>query len=161
MRTVLNIKFAALGLAAAIAATGFAGPASAQSRGYCDGYARDMADRSTGAGDVLAGTIGGALTGALIGGAIDGGEGAGKGAIIGGVGGTVLGGGGAQAKWRRVYDRAFYDCMSQRRAQPVYNRGFKPGSKAWYAACADRYRSFNPDTGLYLANSGNWRPCRL
>ncbi|CAN5557201.1 hypothetical protein BH10PSE7_BH10PSE7_41880 [soil metagenome] len=163
MSGILNFKLAVAGLAAALAAASFVTPAAAQSRGYCDRYARDVADDNANAGDVLAGTIGGALTGALIGGAIGHGKGAGQGAIIGGVGGTVLGGAGAQAKWRNIYDRAYFDCMSQQRAQPVYGGGgrFKPGSRAWFAACSDRYRSFNPDTGLYLSSEGGWRPCRL
>ena len=163
MAGIMNFKFAAAGLIAALAAASFTAPAAAQNRASCDDYARSVADNNAGAGDVIAGTIGGALTGALIGGAIDRGEGAGKGAIIGGVGGTILGAGGAKAKWRSIYDQAYFDCMEQRRAQPVYGGGrrLKAGSRAWYAACSQRYRSFNPDTGLYLSSEGGWRPCRL
>jgi uncharacterized protein YcfJ len=163
MKGFFALKAVVLVVAMGYGAANYSMPAMAQGRAYCDGYARDVADHNANAGDVLAGTIGGALTGALIGGAIGHGKGAGQGAIIGGVGGTVLGAGGAQAKWHDIYDRAYYDCMEQRQAQPVYSGGgrYKPGSRAWYAACADRYRSFNPDSGLYLSSDGGWRPCRL
>ncbi len=36
-----------------------------------------------------------------------------------------------------------------------------PGSAEWNAACAGKYRSFEPSTGLYTAHSGVKRPCRL
>ena len=35
------------------------------------------------------------------------------------------------------------------------------GSAEWNAACARRYISFDPNTGLYTAHSGVKRPCRL
>ena len=37
----------------------------------------------------------------------------------------------------------------------------RPGSPEWNAACADKYESFEPSTGLYTAHSGTKRPCRL
>jgi len=33
------------------------------------------------------------------------------------------------------------------------------GTPEWNAYCAAKYRSFNPDTGMYLANSGTYRMC--
>jgi hypothetical protein len=36
----------------------------------------------------------------------------------------------------------------------------RPGSEAWYDYCEAKYRSFDPDTGMYLSNSGYWKPCR-
>jgi hypothetical protein len=140
-----------------------AGPAEASRSGYCDAYARDVANSRTGAGDVLTGTVGGALGGALIGGIIDKGEGAGKGAIIGGVAGTVLGAAGADAKWKKAYRRAYDNCMARYdRTDAVYSGDGRPapGTKAWYRYCAAKYRSFNPDTGRYTAYSGKTYPCR-
>ena len=37
----------------------------------------------------------------------------------------------------------------------------EPGSPEWNAACARKYNSFQPSTGLYTALSGATRPCRL
>jgi len=37
----------------------------------------------------------------------------------------------------------------------------KPGSPEWNAACARKYNSFDPSTGLYTAHSGAKRPCNL
>jgi len=42
---------------------------------------------------------------------------------------------------------------------PVYGR--QTGSAEWIAACARKYRSFEPRTGLYTARSGYKRRCRL
>lgn len=36
-----------------------------------------------------------------------------------------------------------------------------PGSPEWNAACAEKYNSFDPSTGLYTSYSGPQRPCRL
>ncbi len=161
--TVHSKSLAAALLGLAVIA-GSAVPASAGRAGYCDAYARDVANSRAGAGDVLAGTIGGAIGGAIIGGIIDKGKGAGRGAIIGGVGGTVLGAGATNAKWQKIYRRTYDDCMYRNSvsAQPVYNDGAapRPGTKAWYRYCSAKYRSFNPNTGTYTGNSGKTYPCR-
>jgi hypothetical protein len=39
--------------------------------------------------------------------------------------------------------------------------GYQSGSPEWIAACARKYRSFEPRTGLYTAHSGYKRRCRL
>jgi hypothetical protein len=39
--------------------------------------------------------------------------------------------------------------------------GYQSGSPEWIAACARKYRSFEPRTGLYTAYSGYKRRCRL
>jgi hypothetical protein len=162
-------------VAAAIVLTGtFASAAYADSRGYCDAYARDVAERRTNGGaDVLVGTLGGALTGAFIGGLIDRGEGAGKGAIIGGVGGTLIGAGAASEKYQRTYERAFARCMAdyaveeddddEAPAAPVRRAKRKAVDRgdAWAAACAARYRSFDRKTGRYKSYSGVYKTCRL
>ena len=162
-----------MGVAMVLAVTaGFAGTASAGPRAYCDSYARDVAHRRTNGGaDVLVGTIGGALGGALIGGLIDHGRGAGRGAIIGGVGGTLLGAGVTSDRYRRSYDNAFARCMDNYEGQRVrYQAAEKPvqvaekpelDSNSRAQACARKYRSFNPQTGKYMSESGKMRPCRL
>ncbi|NRG17810.1 BA14K family protein [Rhizobiales bacterium] len=44
---------------------------------------------------------------------------------------------------------------------PAYRRGaYAPWTPEWYSYCGSRYRSFNPDTGYYLAYSGKYRFCR-
>jgi len=42
---------------------------------------------------------------------------------------------------------------------PLY--GYQPGTPEWIAACARKYRSFEPRTGLYTAYSGVKYRCRL
>lgn len=37
---------------------------------------------------------------------------------------------------------------------------FQPWTPAWYRYCSNRYRSFNPNTGYFLAYSGEYRFCR-
>jgi len=66
--------------------------------------------------------------------------------------GTIL----AIANSNRRY--AYYDDRYYGDA-PVY--GYQPGSAEWIAACARKYRSFDPYTGLYTTYSGYKRRCRL
>jgi uncharacterized protein YcfJ len=106
------MKRAALLLVPALFLCVGTGPAEARGKAFCRQYAEDVANRRANAGDVLAGTAMGAFTGAMIGLAIDGGRGAGRGALIGGVGGTMLGGIGTNEKWRRVYRRAYRECRA-------------------------------------------------
>lgn len=35
-----------------------------------------------------------------------------------------------------------------------------PWTPAWYDYCSRKYRSFNPNTGYFLAYSGNYKFCR-
>ena len=42
---------------------------------------------------------------------------------------------------------------------PVPAGGYEPWSPAWYRYCRAKYRSFNPETGYYLAYSGQYRFC--
>ncbi|MBV6657086.1 MAG: BA14K family protein [Devosiaceae bacterium] len=70
---------------------------------------------------------------------------------IGFVAGTIIGG--AVASQPRVYH-----------AHPthvvVHGGGLQPWTPAWYSYCSNRYRSFNPNTGYFLAYSGNYVFCR-
>ena len=48
-------------------------------------------------------------------------------------------------------------------AQPqtgVVHGGLQPWTPAWYSYCSQRYRSFNPQTGYFLAYSGHYTFCR-
>ena len=44
-------------------------------------------------------------------------------------------------------------------ARVVYRSGYQPWSRAWYAYCSDRFRSFNPRTGTYLGLDGQNHFC--
>lgn len=162
MKRMILAKCMGAALALSVLA-GFAGQASAGPRAYCDSYARDVASRKTNGGaDVLVGTVGGAIGGALIGGLIGHGRGAGTGAIIGGVGGTVLGAGVTSDRYKRAYANAFDRCMDNYEGggtrYQAYDNG---GGRSWTKACARKYRSFDPQTGMYRTGSGKWKPCRL
>ncbi|MXN63489.1 hypothetical protein GR183_01105 [Stappia sp. GBMRC 2046] len=42
---------------------------------------------------------------------------------------------------------------------PIPAGGYEPWSPAWFRYCRAKYRSFDPDTGYYLAYSGQYRFC--
>lgn len=43
---------------------------------------------------------------------------------------------------------------------PVYRYRPAPWTPQWYRYCSSRYRSFNPNTGYFLAYSGHYKFCR-
>ncbi|MCX5497049.1 BA14K family protein [Kaistia dalseonensis] len=144
------------------------GTAAAQSR-YCDGFARDYADqnsRGSVAGGAVAGGVMGAVGGAVLGGIINGNRGAGTGAAIGGASGALIGAGQGSRQWQSLYDQAYNDCMIRRSSArpapppPPPGAGFRPWTPEWYDYCARRYRSFNPNTGYFVANGGQRQFCR-
>ncbi len=49
---------------------------------------------------------------------------------------------------------------NSQRNNAQYN-GYQSGSSEWIAACARKYRSFEPHTGLYTTYSGYKQRCRL
>jgi len=72
-------------------------------------------------------------------------------------------------QWKRVYDRAYSNCMSGRQVAVVVDQPAseglmvvrpRKGSAAWLAYCSDKYRSFDPETGTYVTYSGEVVPCR-
>jgi hypothetical protein len=155
----------AVGLVLAVGTTG----ANAQSaQEYCDSVARDYASQYTqGGGDVIGGAIGGAVTGAILGGIIGGKKGAGTGAAIGGGVGAVGGAANQSGRWQSLYHHAFNDCMAREANVPAnvpeasyVGAGPEPWSDEWYDYCASRYRSFNPQNGMFLAYSGEYKLCR-
>ena len=86
----------------------------ARSRSYCEGYARDYANRNSyygtrgGAlGGAARGAAGGALFGAIAGNA-------GTGAAIGAGVGAITGGARRANSWQYYYDRAYSDCIRGR-----------------------------------------------
>lgn len=131
--------------------------ASAASAAYCDNQARQYANSKAGgnaiAGGVIGG-IGGAIAGTLLGGK----GGTAPGAIIGGVGGVVVGG----STWQKYYNQVYYQCVNQ---APVYQQqpAYAPpvGSQAWKQQCAQKYKSFQWDTGYYLGFDGGYHVCKL
>ena len=65
----------------------------------------------------------------------------------------------ANSNQRRTYYNDRYYGDRYYGSAPVY--GYQPGSADWIAACARKYRSFEPHTGLYTTYSGYKRRCRL
>lgn len=45
-------------------------------------------------------------------------------------------------------------------AAPATAAAPAPNTPEWHEYCAAKYRSFNPETGMYLAYSGQYRMCR-
>lgn len=90
----------------------------ARSRTYCDGYARDFANRNShydSGGGALGGAARGAAGGALFGAITGGRKGARRGAAFGAGVGAIAGGTRRAASWQHYYDRAYNDCMRRRR----------------------------------------------
>lgn len=79
--------------------------------------------------------------------------------IIGLTAGAIIAGAASQPRY--VAPRYY-------RAQPVPPRvyyrqaptRYQAWTPQWYAYCARKYRSFNPNTGYFLAYSGQYRFCR-
>ena len=107
---MIRSKILATALLAIMASGTLATESYAASKRYCREYARDVADRRTGAQQVIGGAVGGAVAGGLLGAVIGGKHAVRTGLIAGGITGGVLGGAHANKKWDRVYWRAYEDC---------------------------------------------------
>jgi len=59
----------------------------------------------------------------------------------------------------RAYNRG-YNNANRRPVRRSYRNRYEPWTDAWYDDCFRRYRSFNPDTGYFLAYSGRYVFCR-
>ena len=90
---------------------------------------------------------------------------------VGFVAGTIVGSALNQAHQPRViyqrqrpvvvHTRPVYQQRVVYRQRPVVVRTRpQPWTSAWYSYCSNRYRSFNPNTGYFLAYSGQYRFCR-
>ena len=80
------------------------------------------------------------------------------GVAVGGVTGGVLGAAGSQDHFsQRTYDQVYWNCINRSRFR-AYDRPIRYSrNRDW---CSSRYRSYNPDTGLYMSSSGRYRHCR-
>ncbi len=147
------------GVAAFILANAPAHAQSYGSRGYCEDYARQASYRDGNSNAVVGGVVTGAVLGGVVG-AITGQSHASNiatGAAVGGVTGGVLGSAGSQGRYdKRAYEQAYWNCMDRSQYR-MHNR--RVGFSANVNWCASRYRSYNPDTGLYLSTSGQYRHC--
>ncbi|MGI9412434.1 MAG: BA14K family protein [Hyphomicrobiales bacterium] len=140
------------------------GQAFAQ-RAYCEEYAHDVASSRSNDGSTVGGALVGGSVGAGIGAIVGGRKGAGIGALIGGSTGAIAGADRRNRRYAANYDRAYARCMNRARntgARPAARRGPapEPWTEEWYQYCSAKYRSFNPDTGEYLAYSGQYKVCR-
>ena len=139
-------------LISAIALAGLMGlgttSAFANSAAYCDSVARSVANQKAG-GNTIGGAVVGAGAGAVLGGIFGKGNKAVlPGAIAGAVGGGVIG----HTSWKRAYDDAYYKCLNQGPKYPVQPVYLPPvGSYEWVQACDAKYKTFNPQTGYYVA----------
>ena len=61
---------------------------------------------------------------------------------------------------KRVYDRAYANCLAQPRVANVTTSNFSGYSSDWMESCAARYRSFDPVTGTYVTYDGRVVACR-
>jgi uncharacterized protein YcfJ len=123
----------------------------------CEDYAYRVAYRR-GSGDAVGQ---GAVTGAFAGGVLGAILGRGKGrnivggAVAGTAAGALLGAAGSRGGYvnRRAYQRAYNDCIDRNRIMPVrrYNDDVE--------YCLSRFRSYNPETGMYRTYSGQYRSC--
>ncbi|MCB1501850.1 MAG: BA14K family protein [Bauldia sp.] len=154
----MKILISALAVAGALIAGTVS--ASAQVDPYCDQYAKDYAkSRAGGAaiGGAAVGGVGGALLGRVIGGknAMLGG------AVAGALGGGVIGG----AAWKKQYNAAYVDCMTNRKpvAAQAPQPGYLPavGTKQWKQMCSQKYKSFNWETGYYVGYDQQYHLCQL
>lgn len=139
---------------------------SAEASRYCDREARDYADARHRPGEAAAVSgLGSAAVGAIIGGIVGGGGGAGRGAIIGGSAGAIGGAIGSSSQWNDAYNYAYRRCIDAAQQPAAYDppeTSYAPpeGSQEWMAYCARKYKSFDPQTGMYLSYSGKYRRCR-
>lgn len=70
--------------------------------------------------------------------------------VIGLAAGAIIAGAAAQP-------RVYYAPAPRRHVVPAGR--YQPWTPAWYRYCHRRYRSFNPNTGYFLAYSGQYRFC--
>jgi len=63
----------------------------------------------------------------------------------------------APPRYRRPPARRYY---GQPQRVPYTKTGLRPFTPAWVRYCSRKYKSFNPNTGTYLAYSGRYRFCR-
>jgi hypothetical protein len=89
------------------------------------------------------------------------------GVVIGTLDTVFTGGAGADERYRDAYNDAYEDCMQSDRVAYVVPRRehvvvVRPevGSDEWVSYCRAKYRTFDPDTGMYVTYTGESVPCR-
>ena len=84
-------------------------------------------------------------------------------AIIAGAAGFAIGTlfGHAAAQPRYVAPRAVYVAPHAVPIAPHSGIVHGVGYADWLVYCSAKYRSFNPETGLYLGFDGEYHPCRM
>ncbi len=91
------------------------------------------------------------------------------GVVIGTLDTVFTGGAGADERYREVYDEAYADCMERDRVayvrpsvreHVVVTVRPETGTDEWVSYCSAKYRSFDPDTGMYVTYEGESVPCR-
>jgi hypothetical protein len=89
------------------------------------------------------------------------------GVVIGTLDTVLTGGAGADERYRDAYNDAYTDCMQRERVAYVVPRRTRVvvahpavGTEEWVAYCSAKYRTFDPDTGMYVTYSGESVPCR-
>ncbi|SIQ25989.1 BA14K-like protein [Rhizobium sp. RU20A] len=56
--------------------------------------------------------------------------------------------------YRETYDSDYSPVYRQPRPVQAYGGAYQPWTPSWYRYCAQRYRSFNPDTGTFRGYDG-------
>lgn len=91
------------------------------------------------------------------------------GVVIGTLDTVFTGGAGADERYREAYDEAYANCMERDRVayvrppredHVVVTVRPEEGSDEWVSYCSAKYRSFDPDTGMYVTYEGETVPCR-
>jgi len=108
----------------------------------------------------LGGAAAGAIGGTILGGIVRGRRGLGVGAGIGAGVGAIGGGIHHSQRWQEAYDYAYHRCASGNRVRRARQQAPEPWTEEWYAYCEARFRTFDPQTGTYMAYSGNRRFCQ-
>jgi hypothetical protein len=138
-RPLVNFMLGASALVALVAvlpaSSANAGPAS------CSAYARDVAANEAPRRGLI------------------------DGVVIGTLDTVFTGGAGQDARYRRIYNEAYDECMSRDRVVVTRTRHVVVGapvvgSDNWMAYCSAKYRTFDPDTGTYVTLEGQTVPCR-
>ncbi|MGB3811921.1 MAG: BA14K family protein [Shinella sp.] len=141
----MNKAIKTLVLSVAVAATTLtatAGIATARDRdGYWRGDSGHRHHRRDRDRDALIGGALGLATGVIIGGALA-----------------------SQPRYeeRRYVEPEYYPEPEPRviyRRQPVYAPSYEPWTQSWYDYCAQRYRSFNPQSGTFVGYDGREHFC--
>jgi hypothetical protein len=133
-----------LGAMALAATTALVPSAPAQAQESCAAYARDVAASEAPRRGII------------------------DGLVIGTLDTVFTGGAGADERYRDAYNDAYRECADRTHVAvlaPAHESVAvvarpEPGTAEWLSYCSARYRSFDPDTGMFVTYSGEQLPCR-